>query len=128
MAGAFTRFDVVEPHLGGRVPRLLRIVGGRFQEPRLRGVPPCVQIALVQGHLPVNIALIKGFSVMGVRAGEYGRQFPEKGRENQAAIWDLAAKMKPRVDQEHPLSEWRAAFDSLADRKVVGKTIVRPDL
>ena len=78
--------------------------------------------------LPVNIALIKGFSVMGVRAGEYGRQFPEKGRENQAAIWDLAAKMKPRVDQEYPLNEWRAAFDSLAERKVVGKTIVRPDL
>ena len=78
--------------------------------------------------LPVNMALIKGFSVMGVRAGEYGRQFPEKGRENQAAIWDLAAQMKPRVDQEYPLNEWRAAFDSLADRKVVGKTIVRPDL
>ena len=78
--------------------------------------------------LPVNMALIKGFSVMGVRAGEYGRQFPEKGRENQAAIWDLAAQMKPRVDHEYPLSDWRAAFDSLADRKVVGKTIVRPDL
>ncbi|HQN52495.1 MAG TPA: NADPH:quinone oxidoreductase family protein, partial [Phenylobacterium sp.] len=26
--------------------------------------------------LPVNDALIKGFSVMGVRAGEYGRHFP----------------------------------------------------
>lgn len=81
-----------------------------------------------QPVLPVNIALIKGFSVMGVRAGEYGRQFPEKGRENQAAIWALADKMKPRVDKEYPLSEWRAAFDSLAQRKVVGKTIVRPDL
>ena len=32
--------------------------------------------------LPVNIALIKGFSVHGVRAGEYGRQNPAKGREN----------------------------------------------
>lgn len=81
-----------------------------------------------QPTLPVNIALIKGFSVMGVRAGEYGRQFPEKGRENTAAIWDMAAQMKPRVDHEYPLSEWRAAFDSLADRKVIGKTIVRPDL
>jgi NADPH2:quinone reductase len=81
-----------------------------------------------QPTLPVNIALIKGFSVMGVRAGEYGRQFPEKGRENTAAIWDMAAQMRPRVDREYPLSEWRAAFDSLADRKVIGKTIVRPDL
>ncbi|MBR7621638.1 NADPH:quinone oxidoreductase family protein [Phenylobacterium sp. 20VBR1] len=80
--------------------------------------------------LPVNMALIKGFSVMGVRAGEYGRQFPEKGRENAAAIWALAneGKMHPRVDHEYPLSEWRAAFESLANRKVVGKTIVRPDL
>ncbi|WP_310540922.1 NADPH:quinone oxidoreductase family protein [Phenylobacterium sp.] len=80
--------------------------------------------------LPVNMALIKGFSVMGVRAGEYGRQFPEKGRENTADIWALAneGKMHPRVDHEYPLSEWRAAFESLANRKVVGKTIVRPDL
>ena len=42
--------------------------------------------------LPVNYALIKGFSVMGVRAGEYGRKFPEKGRENNEAIWKLAAE------------------------------------
>jgi NADPH2:quinone reductase len=80
--------------------------------------------------LPVNIALIKGFSVIGVRAGEYGRQFPQKGRENQEAIWRLAeeGKVRPRVDAEYPLDRWREAFDSLADRKVIGKTIVRPDL
>jgi len=80
--------------------------------------------------LPVNIALIKGFSVIGVRAGEFGRQFPEKGRENHEAIWKLAeeGKVRPRVDKEYPLDQWREAFDSLADRKVIGKTIVRPDL
>jgi NADPH2:quinone reductase len=80
--------------------------------------------------LPVNIALIKGFSVMGVRAGEYGRKFPQKGRENNAAIWKMAEDglVKPRVDKEYALDDWRAAFDTLADRKVVGKTIVRPDL
>lgn len=78
--------------------------------------------------LPVNIALIKGFSVMGVRAGEYGRQFPEKGRQNTQAIWDMAGAMKPRVDQEYALNDWKAAFDTLSDRKVVGKTIIRPDL
>ncbi|HQN51307.1 MAG TPA: NADPH:quinone oxidoreductase family protein, partial [Phenylobacterium sp.] len=37
-------------------------------------------------------------------------------------------KVKPRVDQEFPLDGWREAFDTLADRKVVGKTIIRPDL
>lgn len=80
--------------------------------------------------LPVNLALIKAFSLMGVRAGEYGRHFPEKGRENQEAIWRLAAegKIRPRVHQEYPLADWRAAFDSLAERKVIGKSVVRPDL
>jgi NADPH2:quinone reductase len=37
-------------------------------------------------------------------------------------------KVKPRVHEEFKLDDWRAAFDTLADRKVVGKTIVRPDL
>jgi NADPH2:quinone reductase len=80
--------------------------------------------------LPVNIALIKGFSVVGVRAGEYGRQFPDRGRENTEAIWRLAAegRVRPRVDREYRLGDWRAALDSLARRKVVGKTILRPDL
>jgi NADPH2:quinone reductase len=80
--------------------------------------------------LPVNIALIKGFSVHGVRAGEYGRHNPEKGRENIEAIWKLAeeGKVRPRVDAEYPLDQWREAFETLARRKVVGKTIIRPDL
>lgn len=83
-----------------------------------------------QPTVPVNIVLIKGISIMGVRAGEYGRQFPDRGRENQAAIWALAAegKVRPRVHQEYPLADWRAAFDSLANRTVVGKAIIRPDL
>lgn len=80
--------------------------------------------------LPVNIALIKGFSVHGVRAGEYGRQFPDKGRENQAAIWTLAeeGRVKPRVHAEYSLDQWREAYETLARRTVVGKTIIRPDL
>ena len=90
-------------------------------------------VGFTSGRIPqvsANMPLIKGFSVVGVRAGEYGRQFPEKGRENQEAIWRLAAegKVKPRVDAEYALSDWRAAFDSLADRKVIGKSIIRPDL
>ncbi len=43
-------------------------------------------IGFTSGRIPtisVNMPLIKGFSVMGVRAGEYGRQFPDKGVENQ---------------------------------------------
>lgn len=117
--------DVIYDPVGGDVfDESLRCIafGGRI-----------LSIGFTSGRLPVlpvNIALIKGFSVHGVRAGEYGRQFPEKGRENNEAIWKLAeeGKVRPRVDREYPLSEWREAFETLAQRKVVGKTIIRPDL
>ncbi len=90
-------------------------------------------VGFTSGRIPtiaVNIPLIKGFSVMGLRAGEYARRFPERGAENQAAIWALAeaGHTHPRVDREFPLAEWRAAFARLTDRQVIGKTILRPDL
>jgi NADPH2:quinone reductase len=90
-------------------------------------------VGFTSGRIPtisVNMPLIKGFSVMGVRAGEYGRRFPERGAENQAAIWRLAeeGKTHPRVHAELPLERWREAFDLLADRKVIGKAVIRPDL
>ena len=36
--------------------------------------------------LPINMALIKGFSVVGVRAGEFARKNPDKGIENNQEI------------------------------------------
>jgi NADPH2:quinone reductase len=78
--------------------------------------------------VPVNLPLIKGFSVMGVRAGEYGRRFPERGVEDRAAIWRLAeeGRLRPRVHAELPLDDWREAFDLLARRKVIGKAVIVP--
>ncbi len=89
-------------------------------------------IGFTSGRIPtvsVNMPLIKGFSVMGVRAGEYGRQFPEKGRENGEAVWRMADEgvIAPHVHAELPLDRWREAFDLLAERRVVGKAILRPD-
>ena len=90
-------------------------------------------IGFTSGRIPtigVNMPLIKGFSVMGVRAGEYGRQFPERGAENQAAIWRMAeeGRLRPRVHAELPLARWREAFELLASREVIGKAVIRPDL
>lgn len=88
-------------------------------------------IGFTSGRIPtvsVNMPLIKGFSVMGVRAGEYGRQFPEKGRENGEAVWRMADEgiIKPHVHAELPLDRWREAFDLLAERRVVGKAVITP--
>jgi NADPH2:quinone reductase len=89
-------------------------------------------IGFTSGRIPtisVNLPLIKGFSVVGVRAGEYGRQFPAAGAENQEAIWRLAedGKTRPRVHAEFALEDWREAFELLARRRVVGKAVLRPN-
>jgi NADPH2:quinone reductase len=90
-------------------------------------------VGFASGRIPqisVNRPLIKGFSVVGVRAGEYGRRYPERGREDRDAIWRLAdeGRTKPRVHAELPLERWREAFDLLANREVVGKAVIRLDL
>ena len=86
-------------------------------------------IGFTSGRIPsvnVNMPLIKGFSVVGVRAGEYGRQFPDRGRENMAAIWKWAeeGKVRPRIHAEVPLAEWRRAFEMMRSREVVGKVAI----
>lgn len=80
------------------------------------------RIATVSTNLP----LIKGFSVVGVRAGEYGRRYPEKGLENLKTIWDWAreGKTRPRVHTELPLGEWRRGYEMLVNREVVGKVVL----
>lgn len=88
-------------------------------------------IGFTSGRIPsvsVNMPLIKGFSVVGVRAGEYGRQFPEKGRENQEAIWKWAeeGKVKPCIHAQVKLEDWRRAFDMMRSREVVGKVVLVP--
>ena len=88
-------------------------------------------VGFASGRIPqigVNMPLIKGFSVVGVRAGEYGRQFPDKGRENMEAIWDLVARraVRPHVHGVYSLEDWRKAFAEMEERRVVGRVIIDP--
>ena len=75
---------------------------------------------------PVNLILIKQISVIGVRAGEYGRLYPEEGARNEQAIYDLASSgaIDPYVCRAFPLSEGLAAMQMLESRNVIGKCVV----
>jgi len=88
-------------------------------------------VGFTSGRIPtvsVNIPLIKGFSVMGMRAGEYGRKFPQKGRENIAVLDAMLAegKLHPHVCARFPLAQAVDAIRMLQDRKAIGKVIVEP--
>nr|WP_298928534.1 NADPH:quinone oxidoreductase family protein [uncultured Erythrobacter sp.] len=75
-----------------------------------------------------NIPLIKGFSIVGLRAGEYARRFPERGAAINAAIAKLAkdGQIKPAIDRVLPLSAWREGFQAMANRELVGKVVFEP--
>ena len=78
--------------------------------------------------ISTNIPLIKGFSVVGVRAGEYARRFPERGRAIRDAMLALAAegRLHPHVDRVLPLERWREGYEAMARREIVGKIVFEP--
>jgi NADPH2:quinone reductase len=79
-------------------------------------------------EISTNIPLIKGFSITGVRAGEYARRFPERGAAVRKAVAELAAQgaLHPQVDRVLPLSRWREGFEAMAKREIVGKVVFLP--
>lgn len=88
-------------------------------------------VGFVAGRIPeiaVNIPLIKGFSVVGVRAGEYARRFPERGARIAQAIDQLASegRITPHVERRLPLASWREAFDAMANGELIGKLVLEP--
>ncbi len=78
--------------------------------------------------ISTNIPLIKGFSIIGLRAGEYARRFPDRGRAINRAITALAVegRITPAIDRILPLSRWREGFDAMTQRELVGKVVFVP--
>ena len=78
------------------------------------------------GQLAMNLPLIKGFSIVGVRAGEYGRRDPVRGDENLRAIDALAEAgvFQPYIGARLKLDKARDALAMLAERQALGKIII----
>lgn len=126
--------DSVKELTGGGADVIYDPVGGDVFDESVRAIAFGGRLCVVGftfgriATISTNMPLIKGFSVVGVRAGEYGRQFPEKGRENQEAIWALAeqGRIRPRVHAEYPLDDWRAAFEAMQRSDMIGKIVLVP--
>ena len=88
-------------------------------------------VGFVAGRIPeiaVNIPLIKGFSVVGVRAGEYARRFPDRAKRIAAELERLASegRISPHIDRTLPLARWREAFEAMEAGEIVGKIVLEP--
>lgn len=75
---------------------------------------------------PVNLVLIKQLSVIGVRAGEYGRRDPVAGAAVERALTELAESgaIDPYICAAFPLEHAVDAMRMLVERRAVGKVVV----
>jgi NADPH:quinone reductase len=85
-------------------------------------------IGFTSGRIPeisINYPLIKGFSVIGVRAGEYGKRFPALGAQNIEMIDALAtAGLKPHISREFDLAQGLEALRYLQGRAAIGRIVI----
>jgi NADPH2:quinone reductase len=78
--------------------------------------------------IPAGLPLIKGCSLLGLRAGEYGRRFPDRAHAVTTELTRLAetGALNPHIHATLPLRAWRDAFQMMVDRSVIGKIVLRP--
>ena len=73
-----------------------------------------------------NHVLIKGASVTGIRAGEFGRRNPHIAKHNLETLLDWAARQKIRthISHRYPLNRVGDVFRAIVNRQVIGKAVL----
>ena len=103
-------------------------VGGEVLENSIRCINWGARLLVIGftggiGLAKTNLLLIKGASVIGVRAGEAVRKDPALGekRLKDLLAWAEAGKLRPHVSHRLPLEEYAKAMRLLIDRKAIGR-------
>src|SRR6195256_6385517 len=103
-------------------------VGGETFENSLRCIAWGARVLVVGftggiGLARTNLLLIKGASVLGVRAGEAVRRNPALGEVRIKALtqWAEAGKIRPNISHRLPLEDYAQAMRLLIDRKAIGR-------
>ncbi|MGJ4950667.1 NADPH:quinone oxidoreductase family protein [Bradyrhizobium sp. HKCCYLS20291] len=109
-------------------------VGGEVFENSVRCIAWGARLLVVGftggiGLARTNLILMKGASVLGVRAGEAVRRDPELGQRRMATLLEFAeqGKLRPNVSQRMPFADYAAAMRLLIDRKAIGRVALVMD-
>jgi NADPH2:quinone reductase len=134
----YTKVDLkawLKEHTGGRgVDVVYDPVGGDLSEPALRSTAwkgRFLVIGFAAGdipRIPLNLALLKGCSIVGVFYGEHGTRNPIEQRALVDELIEMLAggRINPEVSASFSLDESAAALRELMDRRVIGKAVVKP--
>ena len=107
-------------------------VGGTLAEPAFRSIAwrgRYLVIGFAQGDipaLPLNLALLKGASIVGVFWGEFARREPKHNARALAELagWYAQGKIKPAIDRVLPMQALSDAFARMGSRQVQGKIVL----
>ena len=77
-------------------------------------------------QLPVNLALVKNMSVVGVFWGAYAQRDPAIliGSLQKLMGWYAQGKLNPLVSQTYPLAETATAMNDMLQRRSTGKLVI----
>ena len=108
-------------------------VGGPYSEPAVRSLAwqgRHLVVGFAAGEipkLPLNLVLLKGCAILGVFWGSWVRRDKDeyKAAIDQLAHWCAEGKLSCHIQKVYPLAETPTALKALADRKVMGKLVVR---
>jgi NADPH:quinone reductase len=103
-------------------------VGGEIFESSLRCITWGARILVVGftggiGLARTNLLMIKGASVLGIRAGEAVRKNPVLGEERLKTLlgWAAGGHVRPHISHRLPLEDYAPAMRLLIDRKAIGR-------
>ncbi|MBA5689002.1 NADPH:quinone oxidoreductase family protein [Rugamonas apoptosis] len=128
--------DAVKAATDGKGPDVIYDpVGGVYAEPAFRSIAwrgRYLVVGFANGEiprLPLNLALLKGASLMGVFWGEFVKREP---KANLAAMtqllgWLKEGKIQPHISARYPLADTAAALNDMAARLVTGKVVILPE-
>jgi NADPH:quinone reductase len=109
-------------------------VGGAYAEPAVRSLAwegRYLVVGFTAGEipkLPLNLVLLRGCDIRGVFWGNWGKREPQALRALLADVarWCAEDKLSAHVHAVYPLAEVATAMKVIADRKVMGKILLRP--
>ncbi|MEH2486587.1 NADPH:quinone oxidoreductase family protein [Bradyrhizobium sp. AZCC 2230] len=109
-------------------------VGGQVFEDSMRCIAWGARLLVIGftggiGSAKTNLLLIKGASVLGVRAGEAVRKNPVLGEVRLKALlaWAEEGKLRPNISHRLPLEDYAQAMRLLLDRKAIGRVALVMD-
>jgi NADPH2:quinone reductase len=107
-------------------------VGGPYSEPALRDMAwngRFLVVGFAAGEIPkvpLNLALLKGCSIVGVFWGAFTRNEPERNRANNEELMRLylAGRIKPHIHATYPLERAAQALNEVLYKRVSGKVVL----